>query len=272
MSTAYPNNLDNFSNPSGTDKQNSITVPHAEAHTNLNDALEAVQAALGIIPQGVSATVRARLETIEASISALGGSVTAALGNGSITSAMLQSGAVTEGKIADDAISANKLALLSVSTSKIQDVSVTSGKLASDSVTYDKVANSSKVLLTRVANQALAATTLAFVSWDTKPGAVDTDGFVSAIPNTTVSIPTAKAGLYLIVATVAGFTGHVNDYIQIEVSTGTANWKAGGATSILAVGIADIAVGGTVKVNAFNGGASGINLTGRFMMVKLFDQ
>jgi hypothetical protein len=272
MSSAYPNNLDNFSNPSSTDKQNSVTTPHAQLHANVNDALEAIQAALGILPQGGFSTVRARLEDIESDVAALGSSIVATMLDNSISGTKLQSSSVTETKLASNSVSADKIQSSAVTTSKLADSSVTANKIPADTISYDKVAHSSKILMTRVANQSVGGTSSAYISWDTKPGTVDTDGFVSALPATTISIPTGKAGLYLIIATVSGYASHANDYLQIEVSTGTANWKAGGGPAILAVALADIAVGGTVKILANNGNSSSANLTGRVMMVKLFDE
>ena len=272
MATSYPGNLDNFSNPSGTDYQNSVIIPHAEAHTNLNDAVEAIEAALGILPQGPFATVRARLEDIEADIAALGSSIVASLADNSVAGTKLQNLTVTEGKIADNSISGQKIKASAITSDKILPAAVSTDKIADDAVTYSKLANSSKVLLTRVANQVITATTSAYISWGTKPGSVDTDGFVSGLPNTTISIPTGKAGVYLIVATVAGFANNISDYVQVEVSTGSANFRDGvGGGSATCVAIADIAVGGTVKIAAFNGNASSMNATGRVMMIKLFD-
>ena len=67
MATNYPGALDSFTNPTSTDTLNSATVPHADQHANANDAIEAIQATLGINPQGGSATVVARLNSIGAS-------------------------------------------------------------------------------------------------------------------------------------------------------------------------------------------------------------
>jgi len=47
MPTSYPSNIDNFSNPTATDTLDSATVPHASQHTNINDAVEAIETALG---------------------------------------------------------------------------------------------------------------------------------------------------------------------------------------------------------------------------------
>lgn len=67
MATNYPGALDSFTNPTANDTLSSATVPHADQHANANDAIEAIQATLGINPQGGSATVVARLNSIGAS-------------------------------------------------------------------------------------------------------------------------------------------------------------------------------------------------------------
>lgn len=47
MATNYPSSLDSFINPASTDTLNSATVPHAAQHDNINDAVLAVETALG---------------------------------------------------------------------------------------------------------------------------------------------------------------------------------------------------------------------------------
>jgi len=47
MATSFPSSLDSFTNPSASDALDSVSVPHADQHANLNDAMEAVQAKLG---------------------------------------------------------------------------------------------------------------------------------------------------------------------------------------------------------------------------------
>ena len=63
MATSYPGALDAFTNPVGTDTQ--AAVDHAAQHTNANDAIEAIEAELGLDPAGTYATVKARLDDIE---------------------------------------------------------------------------------------------------------------------------------------------------------------------------------------------------------------
>jgi hypothetical protein len=69
MSTQYPNSLDNFLNPTATDTLNSPIVPHADQHSNLNDAVEAVQTVLGINPAGYHLTIKDRIISAETQIS-----------------------------------------------------------------------------------------------------------------------------------------------------------------------------------------------------------
>jgi hypothetical protein len=62
MATNYPGSLDNFTNPTASDTLDSVTVPHASQHTDINDAVEAIEGELGTNPKGTFATVKARLE------------------------------------------------------------------------------------------------------------------------------------------------------------------------------------------------------------------
>lgn len=63
MATNYPSGLDSLSNPAGSD---ALSTGHASQHTNANDAIEAIEGELGLNPRGASATVKARIDAIEA--------------------------------------------------------------------------------------------------------------------------------------------------------------------------------------------------------------
>jgi hypothetical protein len=56
MSTNYPNQIDTFVNPNPDDKLGSVVVPHAELHTKVNEAIIAIQNALGSGPAGSNLT------------------------------------------------------------------------------------------------------------------------------------------------------------------------------------------------------------------------
>jgi len=64
MASSYPGALDALSDPVGTDPMNSVSVPHATQHKNVNDAIEAIQATLGVNPQGAYASVAARMSAL----------------------------------------------------------------------------------------------------------------------------------------------------------------------------------------------------------------
>jgi hypothetical protein len=66
VATSYPDGLDNFTNPTASDTLDSATVPHATQHANTNDAIEAIEAELGTTPKGSKASVKARLDSVDA--------------------------------------------------------------------------------------------------------------------------------------------------------------------------------------------------------------
>ena len=68
MTTAYPGAIDAFTNPTSSDTLDSVTVPHATQHANINDAVEAIETTLGVNPQGGSATVVARLNANDTAV------------------------------------------------------------------------------------------------------------------------------------------------------------------------------------------------------------
>lgn len=47
MTTAFPSAIDNFTNPIAADPLDSVTVPHASQHADVNDAVEAIETAIG---------------------------------------------------------------------------------------------------------------------------------------------------------------------------------------------------------------------------------
>ena len=62
MPSSYPGALDALTNPTATDPQNSPS--HAAQHANANDAIEAIQATLGVNPQGGASTVGASIGVV----------------------------------------------------------------------------------------------------------------------------------------------------------------------------------------------------------------
>jgi hypothetical protein len=71
---AYPTGYDAFTNPAGSDPLNTSGAKlHSTQHGQVNDAIEAIEAELGLSPSGSEATVAARLTAIEGSIGGGGG-------------------------------------------------------------------------------------------------------------------------------------------------------------------------------------------------------
>jgi hypothetical protein len=66
MTTNYPTSLDNFTNPASTDLMNSVTVPHNEQHANANDAIEALQAKVGVDSSAVTTSLDYKVAQLEA--------------------------------------------------------------------------------------------------------------------------------------------------------------------------------------------------------------
>ena len=72
MATNFPTSLDSLTNPTATDTLDSSTVPHADQHANANDAIEALQAKVGVNNSAVATSLDKRVSVLEAS----GGGVT----------------------------------------------------------------------------------------------------------------------------------------------------------------------------------------------------
>lgn len=68
MTTNYPASIDNFVNPAGT--ATLASPDHAGQHTDINDAVEAIETELGTSPKGSKASVKARLDDVDTAITA----------------------------------------------------------------------------------------------------------------------------------------------------------------------------------------------------------
>jgi hypothetical protein len=65
MAINYPTSLDNFTNPTASDAMNSVTVPHATQHADLNDAVEALEAKVGVNGSAVATSLEYRVNVLE---------------------------------------------------------------------------------------------------------------------------------------------------------------------------------------------------------------
>ena len=65
MAINYPTSLDTFTNPTSSDAMNSVTVPHATQHSDLNDAVEALEAKVGVNGSAVATSLEYRVNVLE---------------------------------------------------------------------------------------------------------------------------------------------------------------------------------------------------------------
>lgn len=91
MTTNFPTSLDNFTNPASTDLMNSVTVPHNEQHANVNDAIEALQAKVGVDGSAVTTSHDYKIGNHASRLTAVEGDVTTLQG-GSLSSLNVDSG------------------------------------------------------------------------------------------------------------------------------------------------------------------------------------
>lgn len=71
MATNFPTSLDNFTNPLGSDPTNSVTVPHAAQHANANDAIEALEAKVGVNSSAVATSLDYKVTQAQTDITTL---------------------------------------------------------------------------------------------------------------------------------------------------------------------------------------------------------
>lgn len=68
MPTGYPGAIDNFNDPTAANNLNDAPVLHHSQHANVNDAIQAIETELGVLPKGGSLSVAARLSSIDSAI------------------------------------------------------------------------------------------------------------------------------------------------------------------------------------------------------------
>ena len=66
MASNFPSSLDTFTNSLSTDAMDSVSVPHATQHSDLNDAVEALQAKVGADSSGVTSSHDYKIAQLEA--------------------------------------------------------------------------------------------------------------------------------------------------------------------------------------------------------------
>lgn len=77
MSTAFPTALDTFTNPSSNSNMNDSGVVHNVQHTNTNDAIVAIETAIGITGSSDSASLQYKLANKQSAVKFSGAPSTA---------------------------------------------------------------------------------------------------------------------------------------------------------------------------------------------------
>ncbi len=127
MATNYPSGLDSLSNPAGSD---ALSTGHASQHTNANDAIEAIEGELGLNPRGGSATVKARIDAIEANSWV----TSARIADATITGTDIASGTITSTNILDGTITGTDIASGTVTSTNILDATILNADLADGAI------------------------------------------------------------------------------------------------------------------------------------------
>ena len=68
MASNFPSSLDTFTNPSSSDAMDSVSVPHASQHSDLNDAVEALQAKVGADSSAVTNSHDYKIAQLESDV------------------------------------------------------------------------------------------------------------------------------------------------------------------------------------------------------------
>ena len=76
MAINYPTSLDNFTNPQPSDALDSVAAPHATQHSDLNDAVEALQAKVGADSSAVTSSHDYKIASLETDVTTLQSDVT----------------------------------------------------------------------------------------------------------------------------------------------------------------------------------------------------
>jgi hypothetical protein len=97
MATNFPTSLDSLTNPTGTDQLSSVTVRHSTQHANENDAIEALQAKVGINGSAVTTSHDYKLSEVTSSDKAVGKTATQTLTNKTLTSPIINVGSDATG-------------------------------------------------------------------------------------------------------------------------------------------------------------------------------
>ncbi len=215
MASSYPSSADALSNPASGD---ALSTGHAAQHANANDAIEAIEATLGLNPQGGSATVKARFDAIEANSWV----TSARIADGTITGTDIASGTVTSTNILDGTI-----VNADINASAAIDVSKLSGVVTSAGVGNLLTANQATIETDTTGFNnpfqcTLARSTAQYVSGAASLAATATStSFAFFTPLGTSGVPVAPGQVYTVSASVKAGGNSTDIYIGIHYYNGS---------------------------------------------------
>lgn len=228
MPTNYPGALDTFSNPVPTDAENSAGVPHAAQHANANDAIEAIEAELGVNPSGSAPTVAERFNGL---------SLSGGLADVNVT------GAAT-GQV------------LTKTSGGWEAATPATGGGSLPRVGWK---------ISRVANQSIPNATVTAIAFDTEPS--DPQGFHATNANSIV-VPATYAGIYVVslhASFLAGTSGR--SFVNINAPGSLimrTSFGVNGEGLTTLTGVVALAVGDTLSCEVYQASGAANNFTAVF--------
>lgn len=208
MATNFPTSLDTLTNPTATDKVS--TVDHASQHANANDAIEALQAKVGINSSTVTSSFDYKLTQVTGADYAVGLAKTQTLTNKTLTSPTISGANISS----------------SVMTANTNNVLASSLKSATTSI---DIASSSAP----TNGQTLIATSTTSATWQTPSTSV-----ANTLTATLLTASNTTSSVSVVSFTITGNTMADGDKIDLDMAVLARGGSvtAGTSTLILSVG------------------------------------
>lgn len=232
MSTNYPDNYDNLT--ARTDASTATPNAHAQDHTDERDAINAIESELGLAPSGAAATVRARLDTLDTTVSGKADSTHATQHeNGGADELALDASQTTTGNF--------DVARLGTGTPSAFTFLDGTGAWTDDVPVFVPVKNTSGATIAKGAPVYATGTVGATSVIEIAPADADVTAKMPAIGLTTTELTTNATGYVTVVGTVKGVNTNsytVNQTLYVSTTPGalTSTKPTGAAELIQGIG------------------------------------
>jgi hypothetical protein len=238
MATNFPSSLDAFSNPDSTTLLNApAPLTHSLQHSNANDAIEALEAKVGVDSSAVTTShdYLLRANGIQTCTSSVRGT------------------ALRTGQIKYETDTLRFIVWDGSAWQRFQ---------------WTSAASRTGCAIRRSTNQTFTNGVAANISWNVED--FDSDGFITPT-STTITIPSGQGGLYSLAINVA-FTGSTFTRVALlPTIAGTVHGTNGGSTEpFLSFGwVGPLSAGNTITVQAIQTSGASQNLTGSLWLYRL---